>query len=161
MNQMEVRPLESNSAPQLPLIPDKKLTWQERLNLLLKKIQRQETEIELMPFWKGIGTPLAIVSGVVCFLLTFVYPILQLRNIAPTVPFYFNSAQGNWEQGVDSSVVIFLGLGYGILLAIILRLVFEIYKYDHRLSNMISWCLFVINVLIIFTVGQLLLLARA
>lgn len=145
---------------QLSLISEERFSWKKLLDRFKYEVKRREQEIELMPFWRGLGTPFAIVTSIAVFIMAFISQLLNFSNLGPTIPFFYNSSEGRWATGVEKSVILFLAIGYAIVIAIVMRLVFEIYKSDHRLSQTLSWVTAIINVLILFALGQLILLAK-
>lgn len=119
----------------------------------------REREIELMPFWKTFATPLVLVTSAAVFLLTFLVVLFKFNELPAKIPFQYNAINGTWVQA-DKSVLLFLPILVVAVEAIIIRVVYETFQYDPRLSKMISWILAVVNLLLLITYGQILSLVQ-
>ncbi len=133
-------------APQLGL-------WQW-VGGLRNKANRRELELELIPFWRNFSSSFAVITsiGVVIFLVAAGF--LLFSRLPPRIPFYYNSVEARWEQA-DKIIVLFLPIGLGILDALCLRFIYDIFSYDRRLGVILSWILTMVNLLLIVASGQI------
>lgn len=127
---------------------------EEFFSNLKYQLKRREAEIELMPFWRGLGMPFALVTTVATFILMFGLGLLKFNSFGPQIPFYYNAIDGKWEDA-NKSLLLFIPIVYVIVMSVALRLVYDIFRYDHRLSNIMSWVITAMNILIIVAVGQI------
>lgn len=126
----------------------------EFLGNLKHQLKRREVEIELMPFWRGLGMPFALVTSIATFVIIFGAGLLKFNSFGPQIPFYYNAIDGKWEDA-SKSIILFVPILYIIIMSVALRLVYDIFRYDHRLSNIMSWVITVVNILILVAVGQI------
>lgn len=140
--------------PQLRLPETKSQSWQQLLGSVLHQLRRRELEIELMPFWRFISAPLALVTTVTTALITFGIALFNFGSLPPKIPFYYNAIDSKWEQA-DKAVLLFSPIAIFIVDLILLRLIYEIFPRDHRLSNMLCWVLSVLNILILTSNAQI------
>lgn len=155
--EQEIRPKQP-SREQLPLdIGTREFGVSRWMNNVRTQANRREAELELMPFWKSLAAPFAMVSSVILVLAIFIAGITQFERIPPKIPFYFNSVDSRWEQA-DKIIVLFFPLALGVVDAILLRIIYAIFHFDKRLSIILSWMLTLLNLLIIVAIGQLYIL---
>lgn len=139
---------------QLELPTLKQSRWLEMYLSFKYQLKRREVEIELMPFWRGLGMPFALVSTIAVFVIIFVFGLLKFNSFGTNIPFYYNAIDGKWEDATKS-IILFIPIVYIIVMSVSLRLVYDIFRYDHRLSNILSWVITVVNLLILVAVGQI------
>ncbi len=116
--------------------------------------QKRETEMEAMPFWRDLAAPLAVVSSALLVAVLFIYGLFQFNNISPRIQFYYDAIQGLWEQA-DKIVILFLPVVLLVIDTLILRFIYDIFRYDRRLSRVLSWVLSILNLLAIIAIGQI------
>lgn len=153
---LQPRPVQKEQADkmQLELPTPEQPKIQEFFSGLKYQLKRREAEIELMPFWRGLGMPFALVTTVACFVIVFIFGLIKFNTFGPEIPFYYNAIDAKWEHATKS-IILFIPIVYIIIMTIALRLVYDIFRYDHRLSNILSWVITVVNILILVAVGQI------
>ncbi len=122
-------------------------------------IKRRELELELMPFWKGLSSPMAIISSLFVTLLALATITTRFNSLPPEIPVHYSPAIGTWQQ-VERSVGLIFPIVLGMSQLVALRLIYEIFKYDPRLSNTLGWVLVLVNSLALTGGSQLLSLVQ-
>ncbi len=127
------------------------------LDRMRYKISRREAELELMPFWRNLASPFAIVTSIATILIHLSVGIAFFERIPPKIPFYYNSIDGRWEQA-DKILVILLPVILGMVQIILLRIIYSIFSFDKRSSVTLSWVLSIFNILFLVAMGQIYIL---
>jgi len=141
---------------QLPLeLPKtRKDLWRIKINQILGNVKRRESELQLITYWKTPFPALAIVSSVFLTVGALLGAITYFNQIQARIPLYFNAFSGYFEQ-VDKFVLLVLPFIFFVSQTIILRLNYEVHKFDIRLSNIINLLLTVLNFLFMLAISQL------
>jgi hypothetical protein len=148
-------PVRSSTVPSQMSLNLPRVDRLSRLQQQIKVFLRQrETEMEIMPFWRDLAAPLAFVSSTLLILILFVYGLIHFNDIPPRIQFYYDAIQSRWEQA-DKVIVLFLPVILLVLDALVLRFIYDIFRYDRRLSRVLSWVLSIFNLLTIVAIGQI------
>jgi hypothetical protein len=140
---------------QLPLsVGGQTQRWTLLLGSVKDFVEKREAELELIPFWRHIAAPFAVVSSLAAILLTTFLGIIKFHQLPPTVPFYYDHATSSWTS-IDKSLVIFVPVVLAVVEFILLKAIYEIFRFDERLSVILSWLLTVVNLLVITALGQI------
>lgn len=144
---------------QLSLVPGEEKSLLNRWNNFKYRLKKREEEIELTPFWRGMSTPLAVVTSALFSFGVFIFGLLQFGSLPSKIPLYYSAADNKFQQA-DKSIILFFPVVYGILMTVCLRMVYEVFRYDPRLSNILSWVVTIVNLLGLIAVGQIYNLIR-
>lgn len=117
-------------------------------------ISRRETEIELTPYWQELAPAIAIITTVFVVAGPAIAGLMFFSKIQPRIPFYYNAFTGYWEQ-VDKSVLVLLPVLFFVLLTIILRFNYDVYRFDPRLSRVLNYILGMVNLLFLLALTQI------
>lgn len=114
---------------------------------LIHTLQKREEEIELMPYWRNVAAPLAMVSGIASILLSLYIGVLRFNQLPPKIPLYYIEATSSWEQ-IDKTIALAAPILLFIFNFLVWRLGFLVFRFDRRLSIASSWILLLVNFLI-------------
>lgn len=121
---------------------------------LIHTLERREEEIELMPYWRNVAAPLAMVSGILVVLISLYIGVFNFNQLPPKLPLYYIEVTSSWEQ-IDKTIALAAPILLLIFNLIIWRLGFHIFKFDRRLSIASSWILLLVNFLISLALLQI------
>ncbi|MCA9378808.1 hypothetical protein KC640_00105 [Candidatus Dojkabacteria bacterium] len=154
---MDIRTPTQNK--QLSLSTSPLTRFGQMLGSIKHAARAREREIELMPFWKTFASPFGVVTAIATSTIIFFVSLLNFSSLPEKIPFQYNAAAQTWEQ-TDRSILLFSPILLLVIEAVTLRLVYEIFGYDPRLSKMLGWIIAVVNLLLLITFGQIFSLAR-
>jgi hypothetical protein len=126
-------------------LPEEKVKV-SRFDKLMRDLEKRQEEVELMPYWKNIAAPLALVSGVLSVLLSFYVGVIKFGILPPKVPLYYIEASSSWEQ-IDKTVALVAPLLLAVFNIAVTRLSFLVFRFDRRLSIAASWVQLLVNFL--------------
>jgi hypothetical protein len=131
-------------------------TWQTRWQRWLSRWQRQELELQLMPVWRGAGFPFALVTAVLAGPGLILASAILFGRAGARIPIVYNprSSGVRWESA-EKIMLILIPVVVSILLTIILRLVYRLFNYDHRLASLLSWLIVLFNMLFMVAAVQI------
>ena len=121
---------------------------------LIHTLERREEEIELMPYWRNVAAPLAMVSGIAVILLSLYIGVFKFNQLPPKVPLYYIEATSSWEQ-IDKTITLAAPILLLIFNFLVWRLGFLVFRFDRRLSIASSWILLLVNFLISLALLQI------
>lgn len=126
----------------------------QRIAAWRNRLHRRELELELTPFWRQFAGPLAVTTGIIAVAIMAVNGLRFFQPAPPHILFYYNALESKWGQ-VDKSTLLIAPIVVAVINAIMIKLVFTIFQYDHRLSTTICWLLATANILVIIACGQI------
>jgi len=121
---------------------------------LRSKATRREAELELIPFWRNFASAAAVISSICVAIFLFVSGLVLFGRLPPRIPFYYNSAEARWEQA-DKVALLFVPVVLGMVSALALRFIYDVFAYDKRLALMLSWIMTLVNLLIVIASIQI------
>jgi hypothetical protein len=124
------------------------------LSSLKHRATRREAELELIPFWRNFASAAAVVSTICVAIFLLVSGLVLFGRLPPRIPFYYNSAEARWEQA-DKVVILFVPVVLGVISALALRFIYDIFAYDKRLALMLSWVMSLVNLLLVIASVQI------
>ncbi len=116
-------------------------------------LKRQEEILEISQLWKSPAPALAIISLITILAILIIGGLLKFNAIGPTIPLFYDSISKQFIP-TDKIFIFISGVATGILELITLRFVMLIAKTDTRLSIVMCWILFFLNILILAGIGQ-------
>lgn len=139
--------------PQMELDVDK-VSLDRLISDTKYKLLSHQMEIELLPFWKSFSCILAMTTSAVFVIILVIGGIIKFNSLPPEVPLYYDQSINTWHV-TEKSSIFFFALLYAVANIAIVRLVFEVYKFDRRLSNVCNWIIVFINLISYFAIGQI------
>ncbi len=117
-------------------------------------LKKQSEVAEILMIWKSPGIIFAIVTlvGIVLFLI--LWGLLNFSNIPPTIPLVYDPIERHFIA-VDKIFIFISALFLAVFEGLILRYIFKISNEDRRLSVVMGWILYFLNILILAGIGQL------
>lgn len=111
-----------------------------------RRIARLETVVETLPYWRSFVTVAAFLTSI-AFIAIISYLIFNSYNkLPPEFPLIHSQATGSWNL-IDKEILPFTPIALGSLLAILLKLNSETFKFDRRLANMVNLGVIIFNIL--------------
>lgn len=115
---------------------------------------RREAELELIPFWKYFSASFALLSAITLFLFILVRILFRFNLLPSEILFFYKPDVSHFIQS-DKIILILTAVGTLAVNLIVLRLVYQIFRYDRRLGDVICWVLGIINILLLIAMAEM------
>lgn len=147
-------PVASRDQLSLPL---ENSLWSKWLNWK-QKLQINQSELKLIPFWLNFSGILSIVISVACVLIALLQVLINYQKLSPQVNMYFNPTTQLWAQ-VDKPFLWIVVVIYAMVSLLINYMVKIVYDFDDRLARVASYVNILANVITVIAIIQIIRLA--
>lgn len=120
-----------------------------------KFLLKRRTELfEISGLWRTPALPFAMISLIFIVLVMLIGGIFKFNNIPPQVPFFYNFAEGTWNQA-DKGIIFIAPIVLLIFESLLVYAVMKIFEFDRRLSSTMCWIITLLNILLIIAIAQI------
>lgn len=120
-----------------------------------KFLLKRRTELfEISGLWRTPALPFTMISLIFIILIMLIGGIFKFSNIPPQVPFFYNFAEGTWNQA-DKSIIFVAPILLLVFESLLIYAIMKIFEFDKRLSFTMCWIITLLNVLLIIAIAQI------
>lgn len=120
-------------------------------------VKRRSEFFEKNPLWRGPSLAFAIISNIFVVLILLIGGLILFNRLPPQIQFTYDPIEKNWDR-VDKVFIIIFPIFLLVFESIIIYFITEIFNNDKRLATVMSWMVTLVNLLLLFALGQIFLL---
>ncbi|MEO6728866.1 MAG: hypothetical protein ABIM99_03000 [Candidatus Dojkabacteria bacterium] len=117
-------------------------------------IKRRTELFEISGLWRTPALPFAMISLIFIVLIMLIGGIFKFGSIPPQVPFFYNFAEGTWNQA-DKGIIFVAPIVLLVFESVLIYAIMKIFEFDKRLSFTMCWIITLLNVLLIIAIAQI------